>query len=219
MSKVKVAAFSVSLDGFGAGPRQDLANPLGVRGLELHHWFLNTEVFNKMHGQSGSQGIDNDLAVRSFENVGAWILGRNMFGPVRGPWEDDSWRGWWGENPPYHVPVFVLTHYPRPTLSMEGGTTFHFVTGGLDAALQKAKEAANGKDVRIGGGVSVICQYLTAGKIDELHLAFSPVVLGEGEHLFSGINLPNLGFAPVKTVYGENATHVILQKNSSRSIT
>jgi dihydrofolate reductase len=213
MARVRVAAFSISLDGFGAGPRQDLNNPLGVRGLELHQWFLNTESFKKIHGQTGgTQGIDNDFGLQSFENIGAWILGRNMFGPVRGPWEGDSWKGWWGDNPPYHTPVFVLTHHPRPSLTMEGGTTFHFVTEGADAALQQAKEAANGKDVRIGGGVSLIRQYLLANEIDEMHLAVSPVLLGEGEHLFSGINLPKLGFAPIKTVPGENATHILIEK-------
>jgi dihydrofolate reductase len=213
MSKVRVAAFSISIDGFGAGPRQDLNNPLGVRGLELHRWFLGTEAFKKMHGENGgSKGIDNDFALESFENVGAWILGRNMFGPVRGDWKDDSWKGWWGANPPYHVPVFVLTHYARSPLAMEGGTTFHFVIDGLASALKKAKEAAQGKDVRIGGGVSVIRNYLTAGMIEEMHLAISPVLLGEGEHLFSGLNLPKLGFAPYKTVHGENATHVLIEK-------
>ena len=215
MSKVRVAAFSVSIDGFGAGPRQDLQNPLGVRGLELHTWFLQTEVFKKIHGQSGgTKGIDNDVAAQSFENVGAWILGRNMFGPVRGPWatKDDSWKGWWGDNPPYHTPVFVLTHHARSPLAMEGGTTFHFVTDGLEPALQQAKLAAKGKDVRIGGGPSVIRQYLVAGQIDEMHLAVSPVLLGEGEHLFFGINLPQLGFAPFRTVTGENATHVFVGK-------
>jgi dihydrofolate reductase len=215
MSKVRVAAFSVSIDGFGAGPRQDLQNPLGVRGLELHTWFLQTEVFKKIHGQSGgTKGIDNDVAAQSFENVGAWILGRNMFGPVRGPWatKDDSWKGWWGDNPPYHTPVFVLTHHARSPLAMEGGTTFHFVTDGLEPALQQAKLAAKGKDVRIGGGPSVIRQYLVAGQIDEMHLAVSPVLLGEGEHLFFGINLPQLGFAPFRTVHGENATHVFIEK-------
>jgi len=215
MSKGRVAAFSISLDGFGAGARQDLNNPLGVRGLELHRWFQETEVFRKMQGQSGgSTGVDNDFALQSFENVGAWILGRNMFGPVRGPWEGDSWRGWWGETPPYHTDVFVLTHYARAPLVMEGGTTFHFVTDGAEAALERAKEAANGKDVRIGGGVSVIRQYLTADKIDEMHLAVSPVFLGEGEHLFSGINLTELGFIPFRTVSGENATHVLVRKGS-----
>ena len=213
MSKVRVAAFSISLDGFGAGPRQDLNNPLGVRGFELHGWVQETEFFKKMQGQSGgSRGIDNELALQSFENVGAWILGRNMFGPVRGPWKDDSWKGWWGDTPPYHVPVFVLTHHARPSLTMNGGTTFHFVTDGLEAALSRAKEAAKGKDVRIGGGVSVIRQYLMAGQIDEMHLAMSPVLLGEGEHLFSGINLAQLGFAPYRTVCGEKATHVLIKK-------
>ncbi len=213
MSKVRVAAFSVSIDGFGAGPRQDLQNPLGVRGLELHSWFMQTESFKKMHGQSGgSAGIDNDVAAKSFENVGAWILGRNMFGPVRGPWKDDSWKGWWGDNPPYHYPVFVLTHHARAPLTMEGGTTFYFVTDGAEAALTKAKEAAKGKDVRVGGGVSVIRQYLAAGMIDEMHLALSPVLLGEGENLFSGMNLAQLGYAPFRTVGGEGATHVFIKK-------
>jgi dihydrofolate reductase len=213
MPKVRVAAFSVSLDGFSAGPRQDINNPLGIRGLEIFSWFFQTEIWNKMHGQSGgTRGIDNDMATKSFENVGAWILGRNMFGPVRGPWPDDSWKGWWGDNPPYHMPVFVLTHHARAPLAMEGGTTFHFVTDGLESALTKAKDAAKGKDVRIGGGVSVIRQYLIAGQIDEMHLALSPVLLGEGEHLFCGINLHQLSFAPVRTVAGENATHVLIEK-------
>jgi dihydrofolate reductase len=214
MSKVRVAAFSISLDGFGAGPRQDLNNPLGVRGMELHGWFLNTEVFKKMHGQTGgARGIDNDFAAQSFADVGAWILGRNMFAPVRGPWEGDSWKGWWGDNPPYHTPVFVLTHHARAPLTMEGGTTFHFVTDGLESALRQAKDAAKDKDVRIGGGVSVIRQYLSAGQIDEMHFALSPVLLGEGEALFSGINLAQLGFAPGRTVCGEGATHVFLARN------
>lgn len=213
MSKVRVAAFSVSIDGFGAGPHQDLDNPLGVRGLELHNWFFETAAFKKMHGQSGgSEGIDNDFAVRSFENVGAWILGRNMFSPVRGPWLDDSWKGWWGANPPYHTPVFVLTHHARAPLEMEGGTTFHFITDGPETALAQAKEAAKGKDVRIGGGVSVIRQYLLAGQIDTMHLALSPVFLGEGEPLFSGINLPAIGLHLLSTVTGENATHILLAK-------
>ena len=213
MSKVKVSAFSVSLDGFGAGPRQDLENPLGVRGLELHTWFQKTEVFHKMHDQAGgSRGVDNDFAVQSFENVGAWILGRNMFGPVRGPWKDDSWKGWWGETPPYHTAVLVLTHYARDPLPMNGGTTFYFVTDGPESALKRAREMAKGRDVRIGGGVSTIRQYLTAGDIDEIHLAFSPIVLGEGEHLFSGIHLPKLGYKPVQSTAGEHATHVILKK-------
>lgn len=213
MSKVKVAAFSISVDGFGAGPRQDLQNPLGVRGTELHGWFFPTDIFRKMQGQSGgTMGIDNDMAARSFENVGAWILGRNMFGPVRGPWKGDSWKGWWGDNPPYHMPVFVLTHHARSALVMEGGTTFHFVTDGLESALKKAREAAMGKDVRIGGGVSVIRQYLQARQIDEMHLAVSPVFLGEGEHLFQGMNLSQLGFTSVSAVPGEHATHVFVKR-------
>jgi dihydrofolate reductase len=213
MSKVRVAAFSISLDGFAAGPRQDLDNPLGVRGVELHSWFMQTEAFKNMHGQSGgSRGIDNDFALQSFQNIGAWILGRNMFGSVRGPWEGDSWKGWWGDNPPYHTPVFVLTRYARPPLKMQGGTTFHFVTEGPEAALRRAREVSGDKDIRIGGGVSVIRQYLNANLIDEMHLALSPVLLGEGEHLFSGINLPELGFAPVRTTLGEHATHVFIKK-------
>jgi dihydrofolate reductase len=213
MSKVRVAAFSVSIDGFGAGPRQDLQNPLGVRGPELHTWFFHTELFKKMYGQvGGSKGTDNDIAGQSFENVGAWILGRNMFGPIRGPWKDGSWKGWWGDNPPYHTPVFVVTHHARAPLAMAGGTTFHFVTDGLESALKQAKEAAKGKDVRIGGGVSVIRHYIVAGQIDEMHLALSPVLLGEGEHLFSGINLHQLGFTVVRAVAGENATHVFMKK-------
>lgn len=213
MDKVRVAAFSVSIDGFGAGPRQDLQNPLGVRGMELHAWFFPTEIFKKMNGQSGgTTGIDNDVAGKSFENVGAWILGRNMFGPVRGPWDGDSWKGWWGDDPPYHTSVFVLTHHPRPPLAMKGGTTFYFVSDGLQSALEKAREAANGKDVRIGGGVSVIRQYLIAGQIDEMHLAMSPVLLGDGEHLFAGINLPQLGFTTVRSVPGENVTHVFIAR-------
>jgi dihydrofolate reductase len=213
MSKVRVAAFSVSIDGFGAGPRQDLQNPLGVRGTELHGWFFPTDIFKKMHRQGeGTKGADNDVAAQSFENVGAWILGRNMFGPVRGPWKDESWKGWWGDSPPYHVPVFVLTHHARAPLAMEGGTTFYFVTDGLESALQKAKAAANGKDVRIGGGVSIIRQYLVAGQIDELHLALSPVLMGEGEHLFHGINLDQLGYTVAESVAGENATHVFMKR-------
>jgi dihydrofolate reductase len=214
MPKVKVAAFSISLDGFAAGPRQDLQNPLGVRGTELHQWFFPTEIFKKMQGQSGgSTGVDNDMAAQSFDNVGAWILGRNMFGPVRGPWPDDSWKGWWGPNPPYHTPVFVLTHHARAPLEMEGGTTFYFVTDGLESALKQAREAAQHKDVRVGGGASVIRQYLTAGHIDEMHLAVSPVLLGEGEPLFQGINLQQLGFTITRTVPGENATHVFMKKS------
>src|SRR5579871_1379288 len=213
MAKTRVAAFSVSIDGFGAGPHQDLQNPLGVRGTEVHNWLFHTEVFKKITGQGGgTTGIDNEFALRGFENVGAWILGRNMFGPVRGPWPDDSWKGWWGETPPYHTPVFVLTHYARAPIEMKGGTTFYFVTDGPESALHQAKQAAQGKDVRIGGGVATIRQYLLAGAIEEVHLAMSPVFLGQGEHLFAGINLHALGFTTVQTNAGENATHFVMQK-------
>jgi dihydrofolate reductase len=214
MPIVKVAAFSVSLDGYSAGPRQSLENPLGERGLELMGWFFPTQYFKSMHGDgsSGEQGIDNDMAGAAMANNGAWILGRNMFGPVRGPWPDESWQGWWGDTPPYHVPVFVLTHHARKPLEMKGGTTFHFVTDGLDSALRQAKAAAGAKDVRIGGGASTVRQYLQAGAIDEMHLAVSSVVMGEGEHLFAGLHLPKMGFSVAKTVRGENATHVVLKK-------
>jgi dihydrofolate reductase len=213
MGRVRVAAFSVSLDGFGAGAQQDLQNPLGVRGPEMFAWFFQTDVFKQMHGLGeGSRSIDNDFAARSFENVGAFVLGRNMFGPVRGPWVDGSWKGWWGENPPYHSPVFVLTHHARQSLAMEGGTTFHFVTAGIDAALRQAKEAAGGKDVRIGGGVATIRQYLAAGAIDEMHLAMAPMLMGEGEALLAGLNLYGLGFRVVEAVAGEGATHVVMRR-------
>ena len=214
MGIVKVAAFSVSLDGFSAGPNQDINNPLGVRGPEIFDWFFKTEMFNKMHGdkQGGTVGIDNDWAEKSFDNVGSWILGRNMFGPIRGSWGDESWKGWWGEEPPYHMPVFVLTHHPRDPIVMKGGTTFYFVTDGIASALAKAKEAAQGKDVRIGGGTATIRQYLHAGLIDQMHLAYSPVYMGKGENLLSGIDLSSLGFKLVERVYGENAMHVVVRK-------
>ena len=214
MPKVRVNAFSVSLDGFGAGPHQDLANPLGVGGLALHEWAFATQTFQRMFGNAvGASGLDDDFAARSFHNVGAWIIGRNMFGPLRGPWPDDKWQGWWGENPPYHTPVFVLTHHPREPLVMAGGTTFHFVTDGMDAALQRALVAADGKDIRIGGGVATIRQYLRAGLIDEMHLALAPVLLGAGESLFANLNLPALGYRCSEHVATSKATHVVLVRN------
>ncbi|HEV2577065.1 MAG TPA: dihydrofolate reductase family protein [Acidobacteriaceae bacterium] len=215
MSKVRVAAFSISIDGFGAGSEQSLSNPMGNRGMELHKWFMPTRTFHQMTNNSspGTEGVDDSFAAKSFDNLGAWILGRNMFGPVRGPWPDDSWKGWWGDTPPYHVPVFVLTHYPRAPLTMNGGTTFHFVTDGIDSALAQARQAAAGKDVRIGGGVSTIRQYLLAGHIDELHIAQSPVLLGKGENLFSGIDLPSLGYATTSQAQGEQATHLTIRRD------
>ena len=214
MSKLRVESFTISLDGFGAGPHQDLNNPLGVGGTALHAWAMSTRTFQKnVFGNDGGQdGIDEDFAARGFQNIGAWILGRNMFGPVRGPWPDESWRGWWGENPVYHVPVFVLTHHARPPLVMEGGTTFHFVTDGIDAALARSREAAGGKDVRLGGGVSVIQQYLRERLIDEMHIAISPVLLGSGERLFEGLDLRALGYECVQFVASEKATHVVLRR-------
>jgi dihydrofolate reductase len=214
MSKVKVTAFSVSLDGYGAGLDQSRENPLGKRGEELHEWIFPTKMFRKLYGKGeGTEEVDNDFAERSFENIGAWIMGRNMFGPIRGPWPDEEWKGWWGENPPYHVPVFVLTHHPREPLTMKGETVFHFVTDGIESALAKARKAANGKDIRIGGGVSTIRQFLEAGYVDEMHLAVAPVFLGSGENLFAGIDLPRLGFTETQTMYGKSATHVILKKS------
>ena len=212
--KVRVAAFAVTLDGFSAGPDQSLQNPLGVNGPEMMGWFFPTKFFRKMHGdgKDGETGVDNEMAERSFVNVGSWILGRNMFGPVRGPWPDESWKGWWGEEPPYHVPTFVLTHHARKPLEMKGGTTFHFVTGGIREALERAQEAAGGKDVRIGGGASTVRQYLQARLIDELHLAMSPVLFGRGESLWQGIDARALGYEVAETIQGERATHVILRR-------
>ena len=215
MSKLRVRSFSISIDGYGAGPNQDLANPLGVGGPALHQWFFATRTFQKMHGGDGGvTGIDDDFAARGFANIGAWILGRNMFGPIRGPWPDDTWKGWWGENPPYHTPVFVLTNHPRPPIAMDGGTVFHFVDGGIEAALIRATEAAMGRDVRLGGGVATIRQYLQAALIDEMHLAISPVLLGSGEHLFAGIDTAKLGYRCAEHVATANATHVVLTRSN-----
>ena len=206
-------SFTISLDGFGAGPGQDLDNPLGVGGTELHRWLFPTRTFQRalFGAEGGTTGLDDEFAARGFENVGAWILGRNMFSPIRGPWPDMEWKGWWGENPPYHVPVFVLTHHARPSIPMEGDTMFHFVTGGIQEALERAREAASGRDVRIGGGPNVIQQYLRARLIDELHVAIAPVLLGSGERLFEDVNLRELGYRCVRSVASENATHVVLQ--------
>jgi dihydrofolate reductase len=213
VSKLRVAAFSISIDGFGAGPEQSLENPMGVGGMALHNWAFGTRTFKRMFGQEGgATGIDDSFAARSFEKLGAWILGRNMFGPVRGPWPDESWKGWWGDTPPYHVPVFVLTHHARPSLEMKGGTVFHFVTGGIHEALRLAKEAAGDKDVRIGGGAATIQQYLAHGLVDELHLVMSPVVLGAGESLVAGIDAAKLGYRCTEHAATEAALHVVLTK-------
>lgn len=203
MAKLRVHCFSLSLDGYGAGPDQSLENPLGVGGEKLHAWMFGSD--------KGSTGIDDDFAKRGFEGIGAWILGRNMFGPVRGPWPDESWKGWWGDSPPYHTPVFVLTHHARAPLTMEGGTTFHFVTDGIQSALQQAKSAGC-KDVRVGGGAATIRQYLQAGLVDEMHVAISPVALGRGEPLYKDIDLPALGYATTEHVPSAAATHVVLTK-------
>jgi dihydrofolate reductase len=214
MTKVRVNSFSVSIDGYGAGPSQALEHPMGVGGMPLHEWVLPTRMFQAMMGKDGgTTGIDNDFATRSMEGLGAWILGRNMFGPIRGPWTDDQWKGWWGDNPPYHTPVFVLTHHARPPIEMAGGTTFHFVTDGIHAALQRAKQAAGPRDVRIGGGAATIRQYLKAGLIDTLHLAISPVLLGSGENLLADIDLVQLGYRCSEHVSSEAAMHVVLTKS------
>jgi len=225
MSKLRVNSFGVSIDGYGAGPDQDLANPLGVGGMMLHQWVFGTRTFHSIVGHSAEllsgeealrEDLDDAFAARGFANLGAWIIGRNMFGPVRGPWPDESWKGWWGENPPYHVPVFVLTHHAREPLTMEGGTTFHFVTDGIHSALARAKEAARGKDVRIGGGVATIRQYLTAGLIDEIHLAIAPALLGKGEQLLAGIDAASLGYTCTEHAASERAMHVVLTKQGGR---
>jgi dihydrofolate reductase len=213
VGKVRVNSFSISVDGFGAGPRQSKENPLGVGGLALHEWAFATRTFRRMFGQEGgSTGIDEGFAARGFENVGAWILGRNMFGPVRGPWPDDTWKGWWGPNPPYHVPVYVLTNHARDPIAMQGGTTFYFATDGIQVALDRALASAGGKDVRIGGGVATIQEFLSARLIDELHLAISPVILGSGERLFAGLDLVALGYRCAEHFAGDKATHIILRR-------
>jgi dihydrofolate reductase len=214
MSKLRVHAFSISIDGYGAGPNQDVQHPLGVNGPELFDWFFHTRTWKRMHGQEdGESGADDEVAARGFEGIGAWILGRNMFGPIRGPWPDDNWKGWWGEEPPYHTAAFVLTHHPRAPIEMKGGTVFHFVTDGIHSALHRARDAANGLDVRLGGGVSTIRQYLRAGLIDELHLSIAPALLGTGEHLLSGIDVRSLGYRCADHLPGVRAAaHVVLRK-------
>lgn len=218
MSKVVVQAFGVSLDGFSAGTDQDLENPLGVRGPELMEWFFPTKTFRTQHGMEGGEtGIDDGFAAASMSGKGAWILGRNMFGPIRGPWPDDQWKGWWGDEPPYHVPVFVLTHHEREPIEMKGGTTFHFVTDGIRSALEKAKQAAGDLDIRIGGGPATVRQYLEAGLIDELHLALRPILLGRGEPLFAGLDLCSLGYQTSDWVPGERGIHMTIRKMTMKN--
>ncbi len=213
MGRVRVGGFSISIDGFSAGPNQSLADPLGQRGTEIFQWYFRTKAFCTMHAQpGGEEGTDNDYAIRGMSNFGAFILGRNMFGPVRGPWPDDSWKGWWGTNPPYHAPTFILTHHPRKPIVMEGGTTFYFITDGIESALKQAKAAAGTKDVKIGGGVSTVRQYLAINAIDEIHLAVSPVILGKGEPLLPGIDLSALGFKVTEHSPTAYATHIVLTK-------
>lgn len=216
MTKVRVCSFGLSLDGFGAGPDQSLDNPLGVGGSTVHEWFFPTRTFQRevLGKDRGESGPDDEIAARGMENNGAWILGRNMFGPARGAWPDESWKGWWGDSPPYHCDVFVLTHHPRPPLEMEGGTVFHFETNGIHAALDRAKASAGDRHVRIGGGVETIRQYLEAGLIDEMHLAVAPVLLGQGENLLQGIDLRALGFDAIKSVPTERATHYFLSRTA-----
>jgi dihydrofolate reductase len=211
MSRVRVLAYTISLDGYGAGPRQSLEEPLGVGGEELHDWLVHTRTFKRMQGRDdGDTGVDEEFAARSMTGIGAWILGRNMFGPVRGPWPDESWRGWWGKNPPYHAPAFVLTHHPRPSVEMEGGTVFHFVTEGIHVALDRARAAAGDRDIRVLGGADTIRQYLSAGLLDEMHIAVSPRLLGSGEHLFAGLDLPALGYRCTEIVPSAKAGHYVI---------
>jgi dihydrofolate reductase len=216
MTKLHVCCLSMSLDGYCAGPDQDLQNPLGVGGTKLHEWVYPTRTFCATHGKEGGEtGINDDFAARGFRGFGAWILGRNMFGPVRGPWPDESWKGWWGDTPPYHCDVFVLTHHARKPLKMDGGTTFHFVTDGIQSAYRQAKAAAKGQDIRLGGGASTIQQYLAAKLIDEMHVVVAPTLLGQGEPLFGTLNLPALGYACREQVAGKGVTHVILAKRTA----
>jgi dihydrofolate reductase len=216
LTKVRVSSFAISLDGYAAGPSQSLENPMGVGGMALHEWAFATRTFQAMFGNEGggAPGVDDGFAARGMENLGAWILGRNMFGPVRGPWPNEDWKGWWGDTPPYHVPVFVLTHHARAPLAMAGGTTFHFVTEGIHVALERARAAAGDRDVRIGGGAAAIQQYLRAGLIDEMHLALAPVLLGSGEPFFNGLDLAALGYRVAESVSGENATHSIVTRKA-----
>jgi len=216
MTRLIVHSFTISLDGYGAGPSQSVENPLGVGGEDLHDWLVNTRTFKRMQGrEDGDTGIDEDFAARGMAGMGAWIMGRNMFGPIRGPWPDESWRGWWGKNPPYHTPVFVLTHYERPPLEMEGGNVFHFVTEGIHAALERARAAAGNLDIRLLGGAATIRQYLQAGLVDEMHLPVSPLLLGSGEHLLGGLDLPALGYKCTGSIPSARAVHYVITRTQA----
>jgi dihydrofolate reductase len=213
MTRLVVRSFSISLDGYGAGPNQSRETPLGAGGEELHDWLVTTRTFNAMYGKDGGDtGVDDDFTARGLTGMGAWIMGRNMFGPVRGPWPDDTWRGWWGKNPPYHTPVYILTHHARESVAMEGGTVFHFVTEGIHAALEQARAVAGDRDIRLLGGASTIRQYLQARLVDELHIGVAPILLGSGEHLFSGLDLPAFGYRVERNVAGERAAHYIISR-------
>ena len=213
MARLLVHSFSIALDGYGAGSNQSREVPLGVGGEDLHDWLVNSRTFKRMYSREGGEtGIDDDFAARGMAGLGAWIMGRNMFGPIRGPWPDESWRGWWGRNPPYHTPVFVLTYHKRPPLDMEGGTVFHFVTDGIHAALERARAAAGNQDIRVGGGAATIRQYLQARLVDEMHLAVAPILLGSGEHLLAGLDLPALGYRIAEPVSSERATHYVIAR-------
>jgi len=210
VGSVRVAGFAVSIDGYGAGLEQSIEHPLGKGGEDLHKWFYPTRTFQAMIGKEG--GIDDRFASATAEGFGAFILGRNMFGPAGDNWGGPDWKGWWGENPPYHAPTFILTHHARAPIEMEGGTTFHFVTDGIEAALASAKAAAGDRDVKIAGGVSTVRQYLLAGAIDEMHLALSPVILGGGEPLLAGMNLLSLGYRVTEAVPTDLATHLVISR-------
>ncbi len=215
MGKLRVPCFGISIEGFGAGLGQDLANPYGVGGRKVHEWYRATRTFQNLDSdgsREGTTGVDDDFEARSIQNIGAWIMGRNMFGPIRGPWPNDDWKGWWGSNPPFHVPVFVLTHHYRPSIEMEGGTTFHFVTDGIEPALKQAREAAGDKDIRLGGGVATVREYLKAGLVDEIHLAISPTLLGTGEHLLKDIDLTSSGYQSVEYFPSPNVAHMVIRK-------
>jgi dihydrofolate reductase len=215
MPKLRVHNFSVSLDGYAAGPHQSRENPLGVGGEELHNWMFETRTWHKMIGEEGGdEGVDDRFAAAGEAALGATIMGRNMFGPIRDEWTDDEWKGWWGDNPPYHHPTFVLTHYPHESITMEGGTVFHFVTDGIEAALERAYQVADDQDVRLAGGASTIRQYLRAGLVDEMHLAYAPLLLGSGERLFDGLDDVPSGYEIAEFVGTPAALHVRFVRKS-----